>query len=136
MSVVRRPNVLWICTEHQRYITIHALGNEHIRTPNLDRLVAGFRDGVYCEYYNSNPAETSPHKCRAYITMWRDRRYKIVVYHGEQFGELYDLERDPDEFENQWDNPDYSETRFAMMKRCFDARVFAMDPMPPRKSAF
>ncbi|NCO38898.1 MAG: hypothetical protein COZ06_13315 [Armatimonadetes bacterium CG_4_10_14_3_um_filter_66_18] len=34
------PNILWICTEHQRYDTIHALGNEHIRTPNLDRLVA------------------------------------------------------------------------------------------------
>ena len=35
----RRPNILWICTEHQRFDTIHALGNEHIRTPNLDRLV-------------------------------------------------------------------------------------------------
>ncbi len=35
-----RPNILWICTEHQRFDTIRALGNEHIRTPNLDRLVA------------------------------------------------------------------------------------------------
>ena len=39
----RRPNILWICTEHHRFDTIHALGNPHIRTPDLDRLV---REGV------------------------------------------------------------------------------------------
>ena len=35
-----RPNILWICTDQQRWDTIHALGNERIRTPNLDRLCA------------------------------------------------------------------------------------------------
>ena len=35
-----RPNILWICTDQQRYDTIGALGNEHIRTPNIDRLVS------------------------------------------------------------------------------------------------
>ena len=34
-----RPNILWFCTDQQRYDTIHALGNPHINTPNLDRLV-------------------------------------------------------------------------------------------------
>ena len=34
-----RPNVLWICTDQQRYDTIRSLGNRHIRTPNLDKLV-------------------------------------------------------------------------------------------------
>ncbi len=33
-----RPNILWICTDQQRYDTIASLGNKHIRTPNLDRL--------------------------------------------------------------------------------------------------
>ena len=36
-----RPNILWICTDQQRFDTIHSLGNPHIRTPNLDRLAAG-----------------------------------------------------------------------------------------------
>lgn len=40
-----RPNILWICTDQQRFDTIGALGNPHIRTPALDRLVA---DGVAC----------------------------------------------------------------------------------------
>ena len=35
-----RPNILWICTDQQRFDTIAAMGNKHIRTPNLDRLAA------------------------------------------------------------------------------------------------
>ena len=36
----KRPNILWICTDQQRFDTIGALGNPHVRTPNIDRLVA------------------------------------------------------------------------------------------------
>lgn len=35
-----QPNILWICTDQQRYDTIASLGNKHIRTPNLDRLAS------------------------------------------------------------------------------------------------
>ena len=34
-----RPNILWICTDQQRFDTIAGLGNSHIRTPNIDRLM-------------------------------------------------------------------------------------------------
>jgi arylsulfatase len=40
-SMQPRPNVVWFCTDQQRFDTIHALGNPHIRTPAIDRLVAG-----------------------------------------------------------------------------------------------
>jgi arylsulfatase A-like enzyme len=45
-----RPNVLFLFTDDQRADTIAALGNEHIHTPNLDRLVrSGFVfDNAYC----------------------------------------------------------------------------------------
>lgn len=36
----KRPNVLFIVTDDQRFDTIHALGNEEIITPNLDSLVS------------------------------------------------------------------------------------------------
>ena len=42
---MKQPNILWICTDQQRWDTIHAHGNGHIRTPNIDALVAG---GVSC----------------------------------------------------------------------------------------
>ncbi|MEZ5402412.1 MAG: sulfatase-like hydrolase/transferase [Bryobacteraceae bacterium] len=35
-----RPNILFYCTDQQRWDTITSLGNPHIRTPNLDRLAA------------------------------------------------------------------------------------------------
>ncbi|MBA3831209.1 MAG: sulfatase-like hydrolase/transferase [Chthoniobacterales bacterium] len=34
-----RPNILFIMTDQQRFDTIAALGNPHVYTPNLDRLV-------------------------------------------------------------------------------------------------
>ncbi len=34
-----RPNIIFITTDQQRFDTIHALGAEHMDTPNLDRLV-------------------------------------------------------------------------------------------------
>jgi arylsulfatase len=39
----QRPNILWYCADQQRWDTIRALGNPHVRTPTLDRLV---REGV------------------------------------------------------------------------------------------
>ena len=48
-----RPNVLWICTDQQRWDTITSLGNAHIRTPNIDRLA---REGVaFTHAYCQNP---------------------------------------------------------------------------------
>jgi arylsulfatase A-like enzyme len=38
--LARRPNILILLSDDQRADTIAALGNRHIRTPNLDRLVS------------------------------------------------------------------------------------------------
>ena len=35
----KKPNILWICTDQQRWDTIGTLGNNHVHTPNIDRLV-------------------------------------------------------------------------------------------------
>ena len=39
VSDTRRPNILFLFSDDQRADTLHALGNRHIQTPNLDRLV-------------------------------------------------------------------------------------------------
>src|SRR3989442_588278 len=46
----RRPNILFLFTDDQRADTIHALGNDRIRTPNIDRLArSGFVfHNAYC----------------------------------------------------------------------------------------
>jgi arylsulfatase A-like enzyme len=47
---IQPPNILFILSDDQRCDTIHALGNNEIQTPNLDRLVEqGFHfNNVYC----------------------------------------------------------------------------------------
>ena len=89
-----------------------------------------FRDFVYSEYYNSWAHE------HAYGTMLRTENEKIVVYHGTDQGELYDLKSDPDEFNNLWDVQDHQAQKLRLMKMCFDASVLSMDPDPPRLGAF
>ena len=34
-----RPNILWICTDQQRFDTLGAFGNPYAQTPNLDKFV-------------------------------------------------------------------------------------------------
>ena len=55
------PNILWICTDQQRYDTIGALGNSYVSTPNIDNLV---RQGVaferaYCQSPICTPSRAS-----------------------------------------------------------------------------
>ena len=37
--IMKKPNIVFIVTDDQRFNTIHALGNEEIITPNMDWLV-------------------------------------------------------------------------------------------------
>ena len=88
------------------------------------------RDYVFSEYYNAWTHKYS------YGSMLRTRDQKIVVYHGTDQGELYDLKNDPDEFENLWTVREHAELKLRLMKACFDASVFTMDPSPPRLGPF
>ena len=35
----KKPNILWFCADQMRYDMIHVLGNDKIRTPNIDSLI-------------------------------------------------------------------------------------------------
>ena len=55
-----------------------------------------------------------------------------MVYHGHQHGELYDLQEDPHEFENLWEQPDKQSLKLDLMKHSYDASMLAMDRGPQR----
>ena len=85
------------------------------------------RDFVRCEYYDA--LEEPDH---SFATMFRDERHKLVLYHGHGLGELYDLEEDPNEFENMWDEPEAQPLKLELMQRSFDEAVLHMDRGPRR----
>ena len=96
------------------------------------------RDFVRCEFYRAlNPDVPGRAQYEgSYATMYRDARHKIVAYHGHEQGELYDLENDPGEFENLWNDPDHAGLRFDLLRRNFDALAFSVDPGPPQVTPF
>lgn len=60
-------------------------------------------------------------------TMLRDRRFKLVNYHGTGLGQLFDLQEDPHEHNNLWSHPKYAEVRAEMTQASFDAEALATD---------
>jgi arylsulfatase len=87
------------------------------------------REDVYCESYDAN----FKHNGRgAWATMVRTQTHKLVVYHGDDLGELYDLTSDEREMNNLWDDPAARDVKLALMKRLCDRMAFTVDPLPVR----
>ena len=68
----------------------------------------------------------------SYASMIRTRGHKLVQYHGHGLGELFDMKKDPHEFDNLWDDPKLADVRFNLMTKAFDAAAFATDLGPKR----
>ncbi|MDE2852635.1 MAG: sulfatase-like hydrolase/transferase [Chloroflexota bacterium] len=85
-----------------------------------DALSTPHREFVRAEHY---AATNFPDKTHA--TMYRDRRWKLVTYHQKQICELYDLENDPWEHNDLSEDPDYAAVKWDLMRRSYDATVYA-----------
>ncbi len=80
------------------------------------------RDSVRCEYFDAlHPHFTGG--TGAFGTMYRRGTWKLVVYHGKGLGELYDLENDPQEFNNLWDDAKYAAIKAELVLESFEDHV-------------
>ncbi|MEP7327767.1 MAG: sulfatase-like hydrolase/transferase [Betaproteobacteria bacterium] len=86
------------------------------------------RSHVVCEYFDA----MGGHPDHTHGTMVFDGRFKSVVYHGHAIGELYDLEHDPGEFDNLWDQPAHRELWGTRIKYHLDAMMGTIGIGPPR----
>lgn len=55
------PNILWICSDQQRWDTLGCHGNTYVKTPNLDRLATGGTTFDHC--YSQSPVCTPSRAC-------------------------------------------------------------------------
>ena len=99
--------------------------------PVLTGQTQDHREFVRCEFYGAIDYPDQTH-----ATMYRDRRWKLVSYHGKDLYELYDLESDPWEHENLADKPDYQQIKGELQRKSFDATVRARMPTAPRVMPF
>jgi len=83
--------------------------------PVLEGTKAAIRDKVYAELARDHIQSGAE-----YIVMQRDARWKIVYYLGEPYGELYDLQSDPGEKRNLWNDPASAETRERLLRELFE----------------
>lgn len=63
----------------------------------------------------------------------RTEQYKAAYYQNLSVGELYDLEKDPNETNNLWDVAGARSTREMMMQLMISRMVDTVDPLPDRK---
>ncbi|WP_350356265.1 sulfatase family protein [Cohnella hashimotonis] len=64
----------------------------------------------------------------------RTSRYKLVVFAGETYGELYDLQEDPGENRNLFEDPASRELRRRMMELLVQRMIRDQDPLPVRQA--
>lgn len=69
-------------------------------------------------------------------TMYFDGRYKSIVYHGLDLGEIYDLKEDPGEFINHWNEPASEDLKLRMLHRHLDAQMATVSPGVERVGRF
>lgn len=70
------------------------------------------RNGVRIEYKEE--------KNRIRFKCWVTQEWKLAIYSGEQFGELYDLKNDPGERINLYDDEDYRDIKLMLYKELLE----------------
>jgi arylsulfatase A-like enzyme len=106
---------------------------EHMQGRSLHPILTGtapaqvHKATVRCEYHDAVELQHASH-----ATMIRDDRFKLSLYHGTGLGELYDLDADPHEHRNLWDDPAFASVRASLTARLLDDLMTAVDVGGPR----
>jgi arylsulfatase A-like enzyme len=92
------------------------------------------RDSIFIQYDHQHPSPGTDVPPRVHTII--DGRYRLSVFHATGWGELYDLQDDPGEFVNLWNDPAHATTRAGMTERLLLAEIEHVDrvPLPTRRA--
>ena len=64
-----------------------------------------------------------------HVKTFINERYKLTVYWNREYGELFDLQNDPEELNNLWNDPEASELKSQLTRKLLDAEL-GKEPVP------
>jgi arylsulfatase A-like enzyme len=102
--------VPWLLTQAQAKLP-EGIEAESVEPAFKDPSWAG-RDAVFCEQGRDNILTEVQ-----FMTMVRTQRWKLVHFLNESFGQLFDLENDPDENNNLWSSQNHCAVRQELMDK-------------------
>jgi len=97
---------------------------------SLRRQIAGETDSIHDGVIVENDEDYLGLRIRTYIT----DRYKLTVYPGREYGELFDLKNDPDELHNRWDDPEYEGVKNQLYREMLEQYILEEGATPSRES--
>jgi uncharacterized sulfatase len=63
--------------------------------------------------------ENRPIQKGFYQKMIVSDRYKLVYYYKQTYGELYDMTKDPDQYENLWDKEEFTSEKYKLLYKLY-----------------
>ncbi|MDG2169543.1 MAG: sulfatase-like hydrolase/transferase, partial [Opitutales bacterium] len=64
-----------------------------------------------------------------HVKTYINERYKLTVYWKHEYGELFDIQEDPSELNNLWDDPDAAALKAQLTRKLLDAEL-GKEPVP------
>ena len=89
---------------------------------------AGTRDRLVIEH--EDPTTRAGFRKPAVLRVLLTAEYRLTVYAGEEWGELYDLAADPGELRNCWDDPAYAATKAHLIEALMRDMLDSVDQSP------
>ena len=99
--------------------------------PLLTGQAQSHREFVRSEFFGALALPDQTH-----ATMYRDRRWKLISYHGKDLYELYDLDNDPWEHVDLSEDADHQHLKCDLLRRSYDATIAALPRSRPRVAPY
>jgi uncharacterized sulfatase len=93
-------------------------------------VLEGSRDAVRDHIIVENHHQPTTLHLKTYV----DARYKLTVYYNQSYGELFDLQEDPGEVNNLWDDPPSQELKKDLLLKYVHAELGKEPMWMPRLS--
>ncbi|WP_269522572.1 sulfatase family protein [Coraliomargarita parva] len=94
------------------------------------------REFVRSEFFQEGERMEDGRHDNFFATMYYDGRWKLINYHSCWVGELYDLENDPNEFEDLWSDPSVASVKAELTQKSFNTLALAADPGVDRRGRY